>query len=128
MPLETTSTINANIIGKLGQANANVSATVQSAKADVDGIVNAVVARVSSRLAPNISSTVDALVPRRLGSFNETSGFRKEAYVYVDGGNEDLKMSLRGVKDMNTKIVDAKDTTSVDYSKVVEGDYIYTEN
>lgn len=108
----STTGITANIVGRLGNTGALV-----------DSSVSAVSSNVYARLAP---STTD-LVPRRLSTFNEVSGFRQEAYLYVDDGLKGARISLRGIKDLNTKILTATDTTSFDKSKVVEGDYIYTE-
>ena len=108
----TTTGITANIVGTVGNTGALV-----------DSSVSAVSSNVSARLAP---STTD-LVPRRLSTFNEVAGFRQEANLYVDDGLKGARISLRGIKDLNTKILTATDVESFDHSKVVEGDYIYTE-
>lgn len=108
----TTTGITANIVGTVGNTGALV-----------DSSVSAVSSNVSARLAP---STTD-LVPRRLSTFNEVTGFRQEAYLYVDDGLKGARISLRGIKDLNTKILTATDIENFDRSKVVEGDYIYTE-
>lgn len=108
----TTTGITANIVGTVGNTGALV-----------DSSVSAVSSNVSMRIAPSTSD----LVPRRLSTFNETSGFRQEAYLYVDDGLKGARISLRGIKELNTKILTTTDANSVDFSKLIEGDYVYTE-
>lgn len=79
------------------------------------------------RLDERLNTVQETYVPRRLSTFNETTGFRQNAYLFVDDAGKDSKISLRGIKDLNTKILTATDIGNFDTSKVVEGDYIYTE-
>lgn len=80
------------------------------------------------RLDERLNTVQETYVPRRLSTFNETTGFRQDAYLFVDDAGKDARISLRGIKEMNTKILTATDIKNFDSSKVVEGDYIYTEN
>lgn len=81
-------------------------------------------------LGKRLNTVQETHVPRRLSTFNETTGFRGNAYLFVDDAGKDAKISLRGIKEMNTKILDIADRANFDAvkAKVVTGDYIYTEN
>lgn len=79
-------------------------------------------------LGERLNTVQSTYVPRRLSTFNETTGFRENAYLFVDDAGKDAKISLRGIKDLNTKILTATNTASFDKTKVVTGDYVYTEN
>lgn len=78
-------------------------------------------------------SKVDA-VPKRLNEFQRidptinTSGFRAQAFVYVDKGNQSFRMSLQDIKNLNTKIVAATRTNEVNTSELSVDDYIFSEN
>lgn len=73
-------------------------------------------------------------VPLELGGFARidptanTKGFRQQAFVYVNKGNQGFRMSLQEIKDLNTKIVDAKSHKSVNSADLSVGDYIYSED
>lgn len=78
-------------------------------------------------------SKVDA-VPKRLNEFQRidptinTSGFRAQAFVYVDKGKQSFRMSLQDIKNLNTKIVAATRTNEVNTSELSVDDYIFSEN
>ena len=78
-------------------------------------------------------SKVDA-VPKRLNEFQRidptinTPGFRAQAFVYVDKGNQSFRMSLQDIKNLNTKIVAATRTNEVNTSELSVDDYIFSEN
>lgn len=64
----------------------------------------------------------------RIDPTANTKGFRQQAFVYVNKGNQGFRMSLQEIKDLNTKIVDAKSHKSVNSAELSVGDYIYSED
>lgn len=64
----------------------------------------------------------------RIDPTANTKGFRQQAFVYVNKGNQGFRMSLQEIKDLNTKIVDAKSHKSVNSADLSVGDYIYSED
>lgn len=72
------------------------------------------------------------IVPIRLSSLEATEsvsrGFRNSANIFVEKDGEPLRMTLRQVKAMGTKIVAVNNVADVDFQKLDEGDYIYTKN
>lgn len=72
------------------------------------------------------------IVPIRLSLLEATEsvsrGFRNSANIFVEKDGEPLRMTLRQVKAMGTKIVAVNKVADVDFQKLDEGDYIYTKN
>lgn len=72
------------------------------------------------------------IVPIRLSSLEAAEsvsrGFRNSANIFVEKDGEPLRMTLRQVKAMGTKIVAVNNVADVDFQKLDEGDYIYTKN
>lgn len=64
----------------------------------------------------------------RIDPTANTKGFRQQAFVYVNKGNQGFRMSLQEIKDLNTKIVDIKSHKSVNSAELSVGDYIYSED
>lgn len=72
------------------------------------------------------------IVPIRLSLLEATEsvsrGFRNSANIFVEKDGKPLRMTLRQVKAMGTKIVAVNNVADVDFQKLDEGDYIYTKN
>lgn len=72
------------------------------------------------------------VVPIRLSSFQATTsvsrGFRNSANIFVEKDGNPLRMTLKQLKSMGTKIVAVDNVADIDYQQLDEGDYIYTKN
>lgn len=99
---------------------ASVTARIGSVEAEVGAKLDGVKAGVTGRLTPTMQ-----FVPLRLGGFQQTDGFLAGGMTYVDDGENSYKLPLSEIKRMNTKIVIAETSDSVDKSKLEVGDFIY---
>lgn len=108
------------LIAETDGVKAKITASVGSVEASVNAEAKSVKAGVSGRLVPT-----SQYVPLRLGNFAETDGFLRGGMTYVDDGKKSFRLSLKSIKDMNTKIVTVDKIGDADFGKLTVGDYIY---
>lgn len=99
---------------------ASVTASVGEVEAEVNGQLNGVKSGVTGRLSPT-----SRCVPLRLSALAETDGSLENGMTYVDDGTNSYRLSLKSIKQMNTKIVVTENVGDVDMSKLEVGDFIY---